>query len=232
MRDNRQKIIANNNKGTISANVHDNSSNSETGPVGGKETGNGPPVRKILILSANPDDTGRLRLDKEVREIEESLQRSEYRDRFRVHQKWAVNFWDIRRALTKYKPQILHFAGHGEKNGLRVEGELGMSVAIAERALAGLFELCSRYVECVVLNACYSESQVSVIRKHIDYVVGMKNEIKDNAALEFSVGFYDALGAGETIEDAFKYGRNAILQIYPDLPGHSIPVLKKGDGKP
>ena len=43
-----------------------------------------PPIRRILILSANPKDTGRLRLDAEVREIEEGLKRSAGRDRTEV----------------------------------------------------------------------------------------------------------------------------------------------------
>ena len=51
--------------------------------------------------------------------------------------------------------------------------------------------------------------------------------IKDKAAIEFSVGFYDALGAGRSIEDAFAFGCNAILISFPDQSQHVIPVLKK-----
>ncbi len=52
----------------------------------------------------------------------------------------------------------------------------------------------------------------------------MKREIGDKAAIEFAVGFYDALGAGKTIEQAFKFGRSAIeLQ---GIPEHLTPALK------
>ena len=54
----------------------------------------------------------------------------------------------------------------------------------------------------------------------------MRKDIKDKAAIEFAVGFYDALGAGRSVEEAFKFGCNAILQVYPDIPEHLIPVLK------
>ena len=37
--------------------------------------------KKILILAANPLETARLRLDEEMREIEEGLRRSNWRDR-------------------------------------------------------------------------------------------------------------------------------------------------------
>ena len=55
----------------------------------------------------------------------------------------------------------------------------------------------------------------------------MRKEIEDKAALEFAVGFYDALGAGKSVEKAFKFGCNAILQEFPDLLEHSIPILKR-----
>jgi hypothetical protein len=37
--------------------------------------------KKILILAANPLETAHLRLDEEMREIEEGLRRSNWRDR-------------------------------------------------------------------------------------------------------------------------------------------------------
>ena len=62
----------------------------------------------------------------------------------------------------------------------------------------------------MLLNACYSEAQATAIAKRIPYVIGMKAEIADDIALEFAVGFYDALGAGRSVEQAFEFGYNAI----------------------
>lgn len=182
--------------------------------------------KKILILAANPKTTPPLRLDEEVREIEEGVKRAKYRDQLIIHQKWAVGLRDLRRALLDNEPQIVHFAGHGKRDGLLVEDELGMAVLISAKALSGLFELFSDQVECVILSACYSAPQANAINKHINYVIGMRREIKDKAAIEFTVGFYDALGAGKSIEEAFKFGRAAILATFPDLQEHLIPVLK------
>jgi hypothetical protein len=185
------------------------------------------PVRKILILASNPNTTPKLRLDEEVREVQEGLQRSKHRDQFEIQSRWAVRLRDLRRALLDIEPQLVHFTGHGKEDGLLVEDELGMAVRISAKALAGLFELCSDQVECVILSACYSAPQATAISKHINYVIGMKEDIDDKAAIEFAVGFYDALGAGKSVEKAFKFGRNAILQIFPDLPEHLIPIMKK-----
>lgn len=183
--------------------------------------------KQILILAANPKATPQLRLDEEVREIKEGLRRAKYRDQFEIHSLWAVRLRDLRRGLLDYEPDIVHFTGHGKKDGLMVEDELGFAKPLSPKALTGLFELCSSHVKCVILSACYSASQANAISKHIDYVIGMKQEIGDKAAIEFAVGFYDALGAGKTVEEAFQFGRNAILVVFPDTSEHLIPCLKK-----
>jgi hypothetical protein len=200
-------------------------------------------VRTILILAANPKSTDRLRLDEEVKKIEQGLERSKRRDQFKLVVKWAVTDDDLRRAMLDNDPEIVHFSGHGtgtgqggpgrdlmidreaETGGLAFEGDAGQVQLITGDALARLFALCADSVKCVVLNACYSEVQADAIAKHIDYVVGMKKAIGDEAAVKFAVGFYDALGAGRDVEKAFEFGRTAI-----DLGGireYLTPVLKK-----
>ncbi|MFX0206270.1 MAG: CHAT domain-containing protein [Candidatus Hodarchaeota archaeon] len=179
--------------------------------------------KKILVLSVNPKDAARLRLDEEVREISEGLKLSPNRDQFTLHQACAVRLRDLRRAMLEHEPQIVHFCGHGEENGLLVEDVNGQAVRVSSDALSGLFALFADQVECVLLNACYSENQAEAINKHIDYVIGMSEGIQDEIAIEFAVGFYDTLGAGKSIEEAFKFGRNAI-ELY-GLPHHLVPRL-------
>ena len=184
-------------------------------------------TKKILILSANPLDTSRLRLDEEVREIEEGLRRA--RDEFIVESRWAVRVRDLRRALLDSEPNIVHFCGHGDVGGLILEDSNGNPTLVSSDALAGLFELFTYRVECVFLNACYSSSQAEAIAQYIRFVIGMSKGISDRAAIEFAVGFYDALGAGKSIEEAFKFGRNAI-QAY-NIPEHLTPLLKRKENR-
>ena len=94
-------------------------------------------------------------------------------------------------------------------------------------ALAELFELVTTYskpISCIVLNACYSEVQADAIDPFIDYVVGMKKEIGDKAAIEFSKGFYRSLSNGLPYEAAFRLGKNAI--DLEQIPEHLTPVLR------
>jgi CHAT domain-containing protein len=187
------------------------------------------PVRTILILAANPKSTERLRLDEEVKKIEQGLERSKRRDQFKLVVKWAVTDDDLRRAMLDNEPEIVHFSGHGvgsgqggsgrdlgadpkdQTGGLAFEDDGGNTHLISGDALSRLFELFSKHVKCVVLNACYTGVQADAIARHIDYVVGMKKAIGDEAAIKFAVGFYDALGAGRNFETAYKFGCSAIL---------------------
>lgn len=165
----------------------------------------------ILLLAANPKNTNSLRLDEEIREIEEGLTRSKERDNIKLTQRLAVHGRDIQRSILDVSPQIIHFSGHGSgEEGLVLEDETGKAKFVDSRALAGLFQLFNEQLDCVVLNACYSEVQAKAIAEHINYVIGMSQAIGDKAAIEFAVGFYDAIGAGKTIEFAYKFGCVAI----------------------
>ncbi|MDF5721016.1 MAG: CHAT domain-containing protein [Rhizonema sp. PD37] len=168
-------------------------------------------IRKILLLAANPRGSSLLRLNEEMREIKEGLKRSKYRDKYSIAIAEAVRYRDIHRAILEYEPQIVHFSGHGSgEDGLLFEDESGEIKLVDAEAIAGLFQLFADQVECVVLNACYSKYQALEIAQHINYVVGMSQEIGDRSAIEFSVGFYDALGADRGYEFAYKLGCNSI----------------------
>ena len=183
-------------------------------------------VKKILILAANPKDTQKLRLDEEVREIQAGLERAQKRDRFEIVSRWAVRSNDLRRALLDIEPQIVHFSGHGAgEDGLVLEDEQGQAKLVSADALARLFRLFENQVECVLLNACYSALQAEAIHQSVNIVIGMEQAIADRAAVKFAVGFYDALGAGRSYQDAFEFGCSAI--DLEGIPEYLMPVLKQ-----
>ena len=163
--------------------------------------------KKILLLAANPKDTTRLRLDEEFREIDERLRLSKQRDHFEIKQKSAVRIKDLQLALLDEQPHIVHFSGHGELEGIMLEDQSGKATLVNPKGLSGLFKiLADDGIECVVLNACYSETQAKAIGEHIPFVISMRKEIGDKAAIAYSVGFYQALGARRSIKDAHKLG--------------------------
>ena len=202
----------------------------------------------ILFLAANPVGSSQSRLEQEARDISDGLLRARHRDRFKFEQRWAVRPRDIQLALLECNPQIVHFAGHRKQDkileqketitqefateteteqeeGLVFEDDTGHIHLIPANALADLFKLFSEQVNCVLLNGCYTEEQAKVIAQHIPYVIGMKQSITDKAALDFALGFYDALGSGRSMEFAYNLGCSAIQMA--GLSEHLTPILYK-----
>jgi hypothetical protein len=182
-------------------------------------------VKTILLMAANPKNTSPMRLDEEVREIDEGLRRANQREQFKLEHKWAVRLRDFYRAILDTQAQIIHFCGHGMGvDGIVLEDEYGEAALVPTDTLSSMFKLfAQKGVECVLLNACYSEEQATSISQHIKYTIGMKSTIKDRAAIDFAVAFYDALAAGEDVEFAFELGCSLLV----NLNEHQTPVLKK-----
>jgi hypothetical protein len=175
---------------------------------------------RILFLAADPSNESRLRLGEELREIQEKLQLAKFREMFDLQARLSARPQDIAQALLDIQPNIVHFSGHGTANGeLCFENQNGSSFPIPASTLSDLFEQFTDSINCVIMNACYSEIQANTIAKHINFVIGMNTAIGDKAAIAFTIGFYQAVGAGRTIDDAYKLlefrvetGRNALTK--------------------
>jgi len=186
--------------------------------------------KRILFLSANPKNTTRLNLDEEFREIEEALKRSKKRDRYDAKAILALRFEDLRRALLENEPYIVHFAGHGTQSGLMILDETRFPEIISSEVVSQLFKSKSHQThqtKCVILSACYSAEQAKLIGKFIPFVIGIKNDIEDNASIEFTRGFYDAIGAGADVEQAVELGRISMIQKFPNQETPLIIVKKE-----
>lgn len=172
----------------------------------------------ILFLAANPAGTDPLRLDRELRIIREAIERSRHRVSLRLSSRPAASVHDLRRALLDDQYDLVHISGHGEQDGLVLEDERGDGVQIPRAAVARLF---ARYapphgsLRCVVLNACWSRTIGDEASMEVPFTVAMDGPISDDGALEFSRGFYDALGAGFDFPRAFEEGQACVELAAP-----------------
>jgi hypothetical protein len=166
-----------------------------------------PAVQTILYLTASPNDMTPLRSDLEMRKVKERLQLGRERDAFRLEYCVASRLDDISQALLDYEPQVVHFSGHGDAaGGLYVEDEAGLSALVNPDGLAKMFGQHQSTIRCVIVNACHSARLAEAMAKYIDHSVGMRCAIGDRAAIQFSVGFYQAMFAGWPVADAFSRG--------------------------
>ena len=170
--------------------------------------------KTILFLGSNPTDTGKLQLEKEFVRVSSSLQERDVD--FRLVSEWAITPNDLQKAMLAHRPKIVHFSGHGTsgtKGGIILQNSSSKSQIVSGRALANMFSiLVEKFnIEVVLLNSCYSKEQAAAISQHVKFVIGMNNAINDNAAIEFSTGFYRGLGSENDVEFAFKLARNMIM---------------------
>lgn len=184
---------------------------------------------KILFLAADPVDAGyRPRLGEELREIKAEIQRAERRNLFNLESEWAVTPGDLQRHLLNNRPDIIHFSGHGSNKGIILEDNTGKMNPVEKVALAGLFEIFKDDVRMVILNACFSLSQIEAFTQTIDYTIGMSEPIADRAAIVFSASFYRALAYGESVKKAFDLAVNQIS--LERIAGSETPVLLVKEG--
>lgn len=169
-----------------------------------------PPEKiRILFLGANSEEQP-LDLERELRQIDRDLRMSRGCETLELKQRWAVTVDDLIQAMLDENPAIVHFGGHGTAEGLVLRDEAGDPRPVPIEGVARLFQAFGTTVQCVVLNACYSENQGKAIRRHVPWVVGTRAQLPDAVAAAFATGFYKAIGAGKDIPSAFEIGKTRV----------------------
>jgi hypothetical protein len=189
---------------------------------------------RLLFLSANSE---KLHPDREIREIEQRIRQSAYRDRFDIATVWAVRPRDIAGALSRHRPNIVHFSGHGERNsGIFLEDDTGQPVAISPDTFCRFFEPLRGITQGVVLNACETRPVADALRYLVDYVIAMRKPIMDDAAIIFGATFYEMLALGQGVRTAFDqaltqlriaHASEANIPELMDWPAQVAPLIGK-----
>jgi CHAT domain-containing protein len=140
------------------------------------------------------------------RAIQQCAERQGNRARLIVDPVPSATATDFRRKLLD-NYDIIHFAGHANKDELVFETESGGSDAIPISTIAEAVGR-NHSVKAVVLNACNSASALP--RSISPCTIGMTDTVDDDAAIEFTRGFYDSILQGKSPEIAFEEGQIAV----------------------
>lgn len=186
-----------------------------------------PTIKKILFLCASPTDESRLETGKEHRIIKGEMRAGGHRDKFSfLPPELAVTVTNLLRAMNA-KPNIVHFSGHGLEEGILITNEANTTQVIPLNALKRLFKTHQKSIEVVFLNSCYSAKQAEEISKFDIFVIGHNLPIADPAAISFAKGFYNGLGEGKIVVDAYNDGMFVIETEYPNNAG-IVEIWKNG----
>jgi hypothetical protein len=166
----------------------------------------------VLFMASNPLDQPQLRLDEEVRAINEMIRKSKHRDSVRLESRWAVRPLDVLQALNELRPGVIHFSAHGsDQDEIVFQNNEGQAKFVSKEAIVQTMAAASGEIRLVFFNTCYSRNQAEAVVKHVPAAIGMTTAIGDTAARVFAAQFYSAIGFGLSIKQAFDQAKAALL---------------------
>ena len=190
---------------------------------------NAPPQITVLFLASSPEDEAQLRLDKEIREIEIRLRATEFRKSIHFVPKVARQLTDLVQDLNEVSPDIVHFSGHGDETELAFENAEGRAQPLSNETLGVLLAATSDKIRLVVFNSCQSAAQADLATEHVDFAIGMATNVEDQRAKTFAAQFYNSLGFGKTLAEAFDQAKAQVTLAHG--AGGEIQQLFEAPGK-
>jgi hypothetical protein len=125
--------------------------------------------KSILLVTACADSAvTQIHTDRFLRDAKQGL--SDARSDYEPKTALAANIDDFYNALERYRPNILHLVGHGDRLDRFMFEDLGENEPAKARQLA---EAIKNYdsIECIIISACHSGILAKLLLEKIPYVI-------------------------------------------------------------
>lgn len=179
----------------------------------GRETP--PETLRILILCAAAQ--GDLRITREHSRIREAVVAAKYRDRVEIEPRLSATTRDLQEGIARFRPHIVHFSGHGDKNLLVFEDDRddfhdeGEDVEVTGDAFVAACGATDTPPTLVVVNACRSKATAdALVASFAPLAIGMTDAIDDIDALRYAGALYSHIVNGHSIGTAHHAGIAAV----------------------
>ena len=204
------------------------------------------PPLKILVTLPSPRDLPPLDAKRERERIASALRELETAQQVSI--RWLdatesrepVTLEAFHDALFSFRPQVLHFVGHGDFDSHRAEGYLFFEGTNREKDPISSWRLAQLAtsvgsLRLAFLNACQGAATSEIDRlggvaaalaqKGIPAVIGMQFEVTDGAAIEFAGKFYQRLAQGAPVDTAVQEARIHVGVVKDNPVEWATPVL-------
>lgn len=142
----------------------------------------------ILFVASKPIDVGFIRFNQEYQKICDIIEKQD-NCQYKIFTQLALKKEDLQNLLEKYKPNILHFSGHGDVKGLVMETRNERTTYADSIYFDNLLQ--SYSLEGIYFNACYSGKIIDKINKdYFNYGIGNNDVLNDFLAIDFAENFY------------------------------------------
>jgi hypothetical protein len=115
-----------------------------------------PETITVLFVASSPEDQDTLRIDKEMREIQQKVRMADHRESLHFDFAVAAQPSDLLQRLNEAKPDVVHFSGHSGQIGLVMEDADGLTRIVSPKERATLLSVSSRRIRLAVFNSCES----------------------------------------------------------------------------
>ncbi|MFJ3827611.1 CHAT domain-containing protein [Streptomyces sp. NBC_00029] len=185
----------------------------------------GGPSRILVVQAASPHVHGSPDTGAEFREIQRSIDGSQYRDAVTLDSLQAARLVDLSDRLIKEVPAVLHFSGRGtpDRGGLRFLTDDGADAPVCDRGLGNLLaQFVDEGLRIVVLNACWTSELADLMAVAVPCVIGTAGPIGDQDCRTYSRTLYSSLAHGRSVgqSHAIAHATAEASGAHPDhLPG-------------
>jgi hypothetical protein len=198
-----------------------------------------PPLR-ILGMVASPEDLRALDVEREKLRLERAVAGLQSLDLVSLVWLEGQTWRDLQQVMRAGPWHVFHFIGHGQYDRHTDEGlvcladEQGRTSTLSATQLGRLLAD-HQSLRLVLLNSCeggfsgdrdiFSSAATILVRRGIPAVVAMQREITDDAAIEFTRAFYEALSDGLAVDAAVAEARKAMSLAVNNTVEWGVPVL-------
>lgn len=163
---------------------------------------------KVLMIGVSPiEDDVQLNVAKEARAIKQAIRLSKQSELIEFDELMSCTIDELRRQLLDKEYDLIHFFGHGFEGGVVLADSESESKEVRIDSLRALVQ-CHPTIKGVLLNSC--DSLKGVEEPIAEFTIGMVDEIDDEHAISFAVGFYDAICTNSTVQRAIDEGQNNV----------------------
>jgi len=198
-----------------------------------------PPLR-VLGMIASPTDLDALDVDRERQRLGQALEKLSAAGLVELTWMTGSTARDLQATLRRGPWHIFHFVGHGGFDANRGEGLIVLTTETGTSNLVSATDLGRLLgdhdpLRLAVLNACesgrgdtidvFASTAATLVRRGTPAVVAMQYEITDDAAIEFSRSFYEAIAVDIPVDAALAEARKGVAMAIPGTLEWGTPVL-------
>ena len=158
----------------------------------------------ILLCTANAAHPNhRLRLEEELRAIDDALQRARQRDFYEPRICPAVTFAKVLNEFDDHEPTFVHFSGYGAPSGdLILKGERSEELLVPPARIAELLEAVPKRPTLVTFATCHSRALAEAAARYAEHAIGFDGRLADDSAPLFSATLYERLASRKEVNVA------------------------------